>query len=62
MYFRKYRLRKTCLDKCLTSPVSKHISKDTMTNGSKQCCSLNDSSFTIFIKHSGANYVRKNIF
>ena len=34
MYFRKYALRKTCLDQCLKSPVSDDPSKSKMLNGS----------------------------
>ena len=62
MYFPKYCLRKTWLDKCLKSRVSEDPSTDNMSNGSKHCRNLNDSTFTIIIKYSGANYVGKCLF
>ena len=62
MYFRKYRLRKTWLDKCLKSCFSEDPSRDNMANGWKYCCNLNESIFTIFINHRGVNYVRKVSF
>ena len=40
MYFRKYRLRKTCLDKCLKSRVSQDPSTDNIANGSQHCCNV----------------------
>ena len=49
MYFSKYRLRKTWLDKCLKSHVSEDPYTDNMENWSKQCSNLNDSTFTKFI-------------
>ena len=51
MYFRKYRLRKTWLDKCLKSRVPEDPSTDNMANGPKHYCNLNDSTFRIFINH-----------
>ena len=62
MYLRKYRLRKTLLDKCLKSRVSKDPSTDEIANGSKDCCNINESMFTIFINHCEGNYVRKSCF
>ena len=62
MYFPKYRLRKTWLDKCLKSRVSEDPSTDNMANGSKQFCNLNNSTFTISVNHCGGNYVRKILF
>ena len=62
MYFRKYRLGKTCLDKCLKSHDSEEPSRDNVANGSKHFCSLNDSTITIFINHCGGNYVGKTLF
>ena len=62
MYFRNYRLRKTSLDKCLTSRVSEDPLIDNMANGSKHCCNLNDSTFTIFINHCEGDYVAKSLF
>ena len=49
MYFPKYRLRKTWLDKCLKSHVSEDPYTDNMENWSKQSSNLNDSTFTKFI-------------
>ena len=50
--FWKYGLRKIWLDKCLKSRVSEDAERDNTANGSKQCSSLNDCTFTIFINHS----------
>ena len=55
MYFRNYGLRKTGLDKSLKSPVSEDPSTGNMVNGQKQCCNLNDSTFTTFIYHCEGN-------
>ena len=55
MCFQNYRLRKIWLGKCLTSRVSDHPSTDKIANGSKHCCDLNDSTFTMFINHCGDN-------
>ena len=62
MHFRKYRVLKAWLDKCLKSRVSKDPSTDNMANGSRHCYNLNDSTFTIFINHYGGNYVGKSLF
>ena len=59
MYFWKYRLRKTWLNKFLKSSVSGDRSPGNMANGLKRCCNLNDSPFTIFINHCGHNYIEK---
>ena len=37
MYFQKYGLRKTWLDKCLKGPSIKHPSRGHMVNGRKHC-------------------------
>ena len=60
--FWKYRLRKTWLDKCLKSSVSEEPSTDNMANGSRHCCEMNDSPFSIFINHCGGNHVGKSVF
>ena len=49
MYFPKYRLQKTSLDKCLKSRFSEDPWTENMGNSSKQCSNLNDSTFTKFI-------------
>ena len=51
MHFQYYGLRNTWLDNCLKRPIS----EDLLVNGSKHCCNLNDSTFTIFIDHSERN-------
>ena len=48
MYFWTYRLRKSCLDKCLESPVYEDPSTSNMVNGPKHCRNLKDSTITIF--------------
>ena len=62
MYFRKYRLRKAWLNKCLKSCALEDPSTKNMANASKHCCDLNDRTFTIFINHCGDNYVGKCLF
>ena len=61
MYFWTYGLRKTCLDKCLKSPLSEDPSRSNMVNRSKHCSNLNDSTFTIFIDPSEGNSGLKSI-
>ena len=51
MYFRNYEQRKTWLDICLKSPVSKDPLTGNMVNGPKHCCNLNERTVTIFIDH-----------
>ena len=46
------------LKKC----VSQDASTDNIANGSKHCCNLNDSTFTIFINHCGRSCIGKNLF
>ena len=53
--FRKYRLRKTWLDKYLKSHVSVDPSNGNIANGSKHSCKLNDCPFNIFNDHCGGN-------
>ena len=48
MYFGNYRLRKTWLDICLKSPVSKDPSTDNMVKEPKHFCDLSESTVTIF--------------
>ena len=55
MYIWTYRLRKSWLDKCLKSPVSKDLLTSNMLNGPKKCWNLNDSTFTIFIDPCESN-------
>ena len=62
MCFRKYRLRKRWLDKCLRSCVSEHPSTDNIVDGSKHCWTLNDRTSTIFINHCESNDVGKSSF
>ena len=46
MYFRKYRIPKTWVDKWLKSRVSEDPKTDNKQNGSGHCRSLGDSTFT----------------
>ena len=62
MHYGNYRLQKTWLDQCLKSFVSQNPSTDNMANGSKHCCSLNDSTFSIFINHSQGSFTGKSLF
>ena len=62
MYFRNYQLRKTCLDKCVNRPLSQDPLRENIANGSKHCCNLNDSAFTIFINQCEGSYIEKSIF
>ena len=48
MNFRKYRLRKTWLDKCLKSPISEHPSAVNMLKGPKHFLNLHDSILSYF--------------
>ena len=49
MYFLTYRLKKTCLDKCLKSLVSEDPSTSNMVKGTKKGSKLNNSTFTNFL-------------
>ena len=51
MYFRTYRLPKTWLDKWLKGCVSEDPQRDNAAKVLKNCWSLNESTFTIFINH-----------
>ena len=61
MYFASYRLRNSCLDKCLKSPVSEDTSKSNMGNRTKHCLNLNNSTLTIFIDLCQRNWVGKSL-
>ena len=60
MSFRKYRLGKVLLDKYLKSRVSDDPYTDNKENGSKHCCNLKDSTFTISLNHCEASCIGKN--
>ena len=60
MYFRNYRPRKTCLDKCLKAPIWEDPSTGEMVNGPKHWFSLGASAFTILIVQCEDNWVRKS--
>ena len=49
MYFPKYRLPKTRLDKCPKSRLSEDLCTENMKNWSEQCSNLNDRTFTKFL-------------
>ena len=51
MYFQNYWPRKTLLDQCLKSLLSRDPSKSNMVNAPKGCWNVKDSSFTKFIDH-----------
>ena len=59
MYFRNYRPRKTCLDKCLKTPVSEDLSTGDMVNSPKHWFNLNESAFTSSSDHCEGNWVAK---
>ena len=65
-YFRErgnpQSLRKMWLNKCIKSRLSEDPLTNKMGNGSKYCCNLNESTFTIFINHCERNCVRKSLF
>ena len=62
MFFRKYRLRKTWLDKSLKSRVSQEPYRENNENGSKHCKNRNDSTFTRFNNHCEGSPIRKTLF
>ena len=59
MYFRNYRPRKTCLDKCLKTPVWEYLSTGDMVNRPKHWFNLNDTAFTSLSNHCESNWVAK---
>ena len=61
MYFRKYGLRKTYLNKFLKNPISKDTSASGMLNRKKHCSNLDDTIFGIVIDHSEGSWVRRNL-
>ena len=62
MSFRKYRLRKTWLDKHLKSRVPEDSYTNNIANGSKICCNLNGSTFKIFINHWEVSCIGESLF
>ena len=61
MYFRNYGLRKTLLDQCLKSPISRNPSKSNMVNVPKHCWNMHGRTFTIFIDHCEGNWLAKSL-
>ena len=61
MYFRNYGLRKTLLDQCLKSHLSRDPSKSNMVNAPKHSWNVKDSSFTKFIDQSSGNCLTKSL-
>ena len=55
MSFRNYALRKTWLDICPKSAVSKDPLTSNMVNWFKHCCDLEHSTVTIFTDHLECN-------
>ena len=62
MYLRKYRFSKIWLDKNLKSHVLEDPYTDNKKNGSKHCCNLNDSTFTISLNHCKGSCIEKSLF
>ena len=62
MHFRKYRFRKTWLDKRLKRHVSGDPLTHNMVNGSKHCCNLKESTFSIFTYVCERNCLGKSLF
>ena len=62
MSLQNYRLRNTCLCKCLKSHVSVHPRTVNMLKGVKHCFNLHDSSFMSFVHDSGKISVGKKSF
>ena len=48
-------MRKTWLDICPKSPLSKDPLTANMVNGFEHCCDLDNSTVTIFTDHFGGN-------
>ena len=59
MYFRNYRPWKTCLDKCLKTPVSEDVSTGDMVNSPKHWFNLNESACIILSDNCEGNWVVK---
>ena len=57
MYFRNYRPRKTCLDKCLNAPIWEDLSTGDMVNRPKHWFNLNESAFIILSDHCEGSWV-----
>ena len=55
MYFRKYGVQKTWLNKCLKNPALEDPSTRNIVNKTKHCWNLNKSIFTIFTDHCEGN-------
>ena len=59
MYFRNYRPRNTCLDKCLKAPVSENPLTGEMVSGPKHGFNINQRAFIILSDHCEGNGVAK---
>ena len=59
MYFRNYRPRQTCLDKCLKTAVWEAVSTVDIVNKPKHWFNLNESAFILLSDHSEGNWVAK---
>ena len=62
MSFQNYAHRKTWLDICPKSPVSKDPLTGNIVNRLKHCCDLDKSTVTIFTDHLESNSVVKSLF
>ena len=57
--FPKFRPRKTCLDKCLKTPVWEDVSTGDMVNGLKHWFNLNESAFISWSNHCEGSWLAK---
>ena len=61
MYFQNYTPRKTWLDQCLKSRVSRDPSQSNMVNAPKHCWNLHGSIFTRSIDRCEGNWFAKSL-
>ena len=61
MYFSNYGLRKTCLDKCLKTPISENPSTNDMVSGPKHSLNQNGSTFARFGDPCKDNLIGKSV-
>ena len=61
MFFRNYRLRNTCLCKCLKSYLSVHPGTVDILKRPKHCCNAHDSGFITFVHHSAKISAAKSL-
>ena len=59
MYFRNYRRRNKCLDKCLNARIWEDPSTGDMVNGPKNWLNLNESAFIVLSDRCEGNWATK---